>query len=182
MIKIHSDIFVFKNVIGDDLIERLLKIPNKSGRVELYNSSLKAFYDLNFLWKSEIEDKVIKDYTNIENIKDNVGFEYIKTFMTPKWKSVYLLHYNQQNTINSEKNVHFDFSGFTMIGCLNDGYVGGDLCFPRQNLSYHLERGDIIVFSGGITNPHYVSPILSGFRNVVVGQTLNFEPFNKIDY
>jgi hypothetical protein len=182
MIKIDSDIFVFKNIIDDTLIERLLNVPNEKGRVELYSTNMKAFYDINFLWKLKIEKQILEDYLRINGIEHTIDSDYIKNMVTAKWKAMYLLHYNKANSINSEKNVHFDLCGFTFVGCLNDNYDGGDLCFPRQNINYHLERGDIIVYPGGLTHPHYVSPITNGIRNVIVGQTLNFDQRNKIDY
>ena len=182
MIKIDSDIFLFKNIIDDALIEKLLNVSNQNGRVELYSSNMKAFYDINFLWKLKIEKFILEDYLTIDGIEHNIDLDYIKNMVTAKWKAMYLLYYDKTNSINSEKNVHFDLCGFTFVGCLNNNYEGGDLFFPRQNVNYHLERGDIIVYPGGLTHPHYVSPITNGIRNVIVGQTMNFDQKSKINY
>lgn len=182
MIKIDSDIFLFKNIIDDELIEKLLSIPNANGRVELYSTNMKAFYDINFLWKFKIEKQILDDYLTINKIEHTINADYLKSMVMAKWKAMYILHYNKDNSVNSEKNVHFDLCGFTFIGCLNNNYDGGDLCFPRQNINYHLERGDVIVYPGGLTHPHYVSPITNGIRNVIVGQTMNFDQKNEINY
>jgi predicted 2-oxoglutarate/Fe(II)-dependent dioxygenase YbiX len=55
---------------------------------------------------------------------------------------------------------------------LRDDYEGGELCFPRQNESIKLNKGDIVFFPGGLTHPHFVKPTTNGVRDVLVGQIL----------
>jgi predicted 2-oxoglutarate/Fe(II)-dependent dioxygenase YbiX len=76
---------------------------------------------------------------------------------------------------NDQKNIHWDFSFMTFVGCLSENFDGGLLVFPRQNVEFKLKLGDIIVFPGGITHPHYVTKVTEGQRNVLVGQSLNLK-------
>jgi predicted 2-oxoglutarate/Fe(II)-dependent dioxygenase YbiX len=84
-----------------------------------------------------------------------------------------MLTYNTDMNSNGEKNVHWDFSFMTFVGCLSENFDGGVLFFPRQNVNYKLKMGDIIVFPGGITHPHYVTKVTEGQRNVLIGQSFN---------
>jgi predicted 2-oxoglutarate/Fe(II)-dependent dioxygenase YbiX len=106
----------------------------------------------------------------------------LSKFVETKWRDLFLLHYTPNSLNNGEKDIHWDFSGLSMVGCLTDDYEGGKLIFPRQNVTYRLEKGDIIVFPGGLTHPHYVEPVTKGLRDVIVGQSMTLSQDHKIDY
>jgi hypothetical protein len=183
MIKLTSDIFVFENVLDTNLIDKLNNIREDSkhnDRIDLYKVNTNVLYEFNQFWAQDIEPKIMDEYFSIYNIENGVGYNVsdetikgIKEWLKMKWRDVYLLIYNKNMNINDKKNIHWDFSFMTFVACLTENFDGGLLVFPRQNVEYKLKLGDIIVFPGGITHPHYVTKVTEGQRNVLIGQSLN---------
>lgn len=192
MKQIDLDIFVFPKIMPEELIEKLMSIRNKTdweGRLDLHVEDKNIFYVFDSFWFSEIEPKYLGHYFSSYNVGEGVGLnsseETIKEltkFVETKWRDLFLLHYTPNNMNKGRKDIHWDFSGLSMVGCLTDEYEGGELVFTRQNVKYRLEKGDIIVFPGGLTHPHYVEPITKGYRDVIVGQSLTIEQNHKINY
>jgi hypothetical protein len=192
MIKIDSDIFVFKSIIPKSIIDELLLVRDNIGgidRIDVDKIDMSLFYKINDFWFNNIEYQLLDDYLKIYDIENGIGLnashetiKNIKDFVKTKWRDMFLLHYYRDNTIFSEKNVHWDFSGLTFVGLLNNNFKGGELCFPRQDISYNLELGDIIIFPGGLTHPHFIKPVTDGRRDVLVGQSLTLIQNHKIDY
>jgi hypothetical protein len=192
MKQIDLDIFVFSNVIPNDLIIKLLSIRNKSsfdGRLDLNVEDMNVFHMFNTFWFDKIESPYLNHYFNTYNTEKGIGLNSsedtineLKKFVETRWRDLFLLHYAPHNMNKGEKDIHWDFSGLSTVGCLNDEYEGGELVFPRQNIRYKLEKGDIIVFPGGLTHPHYVEPITNGMRDVIVGQSMTLIQNHKINY
>jgi len=189
---IYLDIFVFPKIMTDELIERLMSVRNKSGfdgRLDLHIEDKNTFYIFDNFWFSEIESKYLGHYFSTYDVEKGIGLnsseetiKQLSKFVETKWRDLFLLHYTPNSLINGEKDIHWDFSGLSMVGCLTDDYEGGKLIFPRQNVTYRLEKGDVIVFPGGLTHPHYVEPVTKGFRDVIVGQSMTLPQDHKIDY
>lgn len=185
MLKLTNDIFVFENVLNENLIDRLNKIREDSGhnnRIDLFKTNTNIMYEFNQFWEQEIESKIMDEYFSIYDIENGIGYNAseetineLKEWLKIKWRNLYLLMYDEKTNINGEKNVHWDFSFMTFVACTSQFFEGGVLVFPRQNVSYKLKIGDIIVFPGGITHPHYVTMVTKGQRNVLVGQSLNLK-------
>jgi hypothetical protein len=192
MIKLDLDIFVFKSIIPSDIIKDLLSIRNKIGgidRIDIDKNDMDLFYKINDFWLNNIEDIFLNEYLKTYDVENEIGLNVstetilsIKNFVKTKWRDMFILHYYNDNTISSQKNIHWDFSGLTFVGLLNNNFKGGELCFPRQNISYSLELGDIIIFPGGLTHPHFITPVTDGQRDVLVGQSLTLIQDHKIEY
>jgi hypothetical protein len=185
MLKLTSDIFIFESVLTDDLISKLNYIRdevNHNDRIDLYKINTNILYEFNQFWAQEIEPKIMDEYFSIYDIDNGVGYNVshetikgLKEWLKMKWRDLYLLTYNKNMNTNDQKNIHWDFSFMTFVGCLSENFDGGLLVFPRQNVEFKLKLGDIIVFPGGITHPHYVTKVTEGQRNVLVGQSLNLK-------
>jgi len=192
MKQIDLDIFVFPKIMTDELIERLMSVRNNNGfdgRLDLHIEDKNTFYIFDNFWFSEIESKYLGHYFSTYDVEKGIGLnsseetiKQLSKFVETKWRDLFLLHYTPNSLINGEKDIHWDFSGLSMVGCLTDDYEGGKLIFPRQNVTYRLEKGDVIVFPGGLTHPHYVEPVTKGFRDVIVGQSMTLPQDHKIDY
>jgi len=192
MIKLNSDIFVFQKVIPQDLIDKLLYVRNSSGhtnRIDLDKFDMDLFMEFDRFWNTEIESKMLNDYFDIYDVSAGVGYNVseetihnLKEYVKIKWRDVFLLNYSTKNSGNSERNVHWDFSGITTVGCLSKGFIGGSLVFPRQLISHRVDLGDVIVFPGGITHPHYVTNVTDGIRDVIVGQSMTLKQDHWIEY
>jgi hypothetical protein len=183
MIKLTNDIFIFENVLKDNLIYKLNKIREDlehNDRINLAEVNREVLYEFNQFWMNEIEPKIMNEYFSTYDIENGIGYnvseetiESLREWLKTKWRDLYMLTYNTDINSNGEKNVHWDFSFMTFVGCLSENFVGGVLFFPRQNVNYKLKMGDIIVFPGGITHPHYVTKVTEGQRNVLIGQSFN---------
>jgi len=192
MKQIDLDIFVFPKIINNELIEKLMNIRKKNGfegRLDLNIEDMDTFYIFNNFWFSEIEYEYLGHYFKTYDVEKGIGLNSsqdtineLKKFVETKWRDLFLLHYSPNNLTRGNKDTHWDFSGLSMVGCLNDNYEGGELVFLRQNVRYRLNKGDIIVFPGGLTHPHYVEPVTKGFRDVIVGQSITIEQNHKINY
>jgi len=190
MKQIDLDIFVFPKIMDDELINQLLSIRKNSehlNRIDLSNVDMNVFHMFNDFWFSKIEDDYLNHYLSIYNTEEGVGLNSsdetikgIKEYNKTKWRDVFLLHYNPVNLNSGKKTTHWDFTGLTAVGCLNDDYEGGEIVFPRQNITYRINRGDVIVFPGGLTHPHYVEPVTKGLRDVIVGQSMTLPQDHQI--
>jgi len=190
MRQIDLDIFVYPKIMDDVLISQLLSVRKNSGhsnRIDLNNVDKNTFHMFNNFWFSEIEDLYLDHYLSIYNVEEGVGLNSsdetlkgIKEYNKTKWRDVFLLHYNPVNLNSGKKTTHWDFTGLTAVGCLNDDYEGGEIVFPRQNITYRINRGDVIVFPGGLTHPHYVEPVTKGLRDVIVGQSMTLPQDHQI--
>lgn len=52
----------------------------------------------------------------------------------------------------------------SVVGYLNDDFVGGETFFDRQNLKVKPETGSVLVFPAYYTHPHQSLPVLSGCK------------------
>lgn len=58
-----------------------------------------------------------------------------------------------------------DYSGLLY---LNDDYSGGEIVFPKQNLSLKPKPGTLIFFKGSMDHPHSVNEVTKGNRYNIV--------------
>lgn len=192
MIKLHSDIFLFENILPNQICDKLISLRNNSGhkgRIDLHLNDMELFYEFDAFWFEQIEDVYLNEYLKIYDTENGVGLNSnsqtiveLKKFNKTKWRDLFLLYYDNNNMTDGKKNVHWDFSNITVVICLNDDYDGGELVFPRQEVACKLKKGDLILFPGGLTHPHFAEPVYQGYRNVLVGQSMTLEQNHKIIY
>lgn len=192
MINLGNDIFLFKDILKDDLINEILLLRDNSNhfdRIDLIGDNIGLLYKFDKLWMELIEPEIMQEYLQIYDVDNNVGMNVsvttineIKEYCKTKWRDLFILNYNLENSVDCDKRVHFDFSGLSVVGALNDDFEGGELCFPRHNIKHKLSKGDLIIFPGGLTHPHFVTPTTKGIRDVIVGQSLTITQYHKIEY
>jgi hypothetical protein len=79
---------------------------------------------------------------------------------------------NDNGDIVLRENYEFDKSGLLY---LNDEYTGGELYFPKQDISIKPKTGSLIFFEGDENRPHEVKEIKTGYRYNMV---TFYEPVN----
>lgn len=94
-----------------------------------------------------------------------VGIQYFEVFNFVK--------YDGKGT---HFNIHADHgpayvSTISMVGYLNDDYIGGELYFPRFDLKVKPEAGDLFVFPSTYIYEHASMPIEEGVKYSVVIMT-----------
>ncbi len=192
MIKLDLDIFLFESLLPIELLDKLYLLGNKMNdthRIDLINKDKLLFYEFNKFWTEKIEVEYLDEYLKLYEPEKGIGFssgndavKFLKEYNKTRWRDLFLLYYDQNKLAAGNKNIHWDFSNITTVCCLNDDYMGGELVFPRQNVKVKLKKGDIIIFPGGLTHPHYADVVTDGHRIVLVGQTLYPEQDHKVDY
>ena len=196
MVELGNDILYFKNVIPDEIIKELIDLVEERreiifnrdlrhaefpfegirGRIEIYKYP-ELMQNVNSFWYASIENQMYDHY--FKYLKDSNQIEGYKKHAKTDWKDLFIQVYNDLNTFELDGNIHCDFSGITFVACLDDNYEGGDLVFPKQNVSVNLKKGDLVLFPGSYTHPHGVTKLISGERIVMVGQSMGVKQLHK---
>lgn len=192
MKKLDLDIFLFESILPDELCDKLYSLGSQISsqiRLDLNNENKELFYEFDKFWLGNIESEYLNEYLQLYKPEEGIGYssgndavKFLKEYNKTRWRDLFLLYYDEEKLAAGNKNVHWDFSNLTMVCCLNGDYEGGELVFPRQKVGVRLKRGDIIIFPGGLSHPHYADKVTSGHRIVLVGQTLYPEQDHKVEY
>jgi hypothetical protein len=78
-------------------------------------------------------------------------------------------HWIVKWSVGNDMGVHADddvVSVLQVSGVIyfSDGYEGGEITFPNQNISIKPGMGDLVIFPGNLTYPHGVNAIEYGHR------------------
>ncbi len=60
----------------------------------------------------------------------------------------------------------------SVIICLNDNYEGGEICFPKQNKTIKMKKGDILLFPPYWTHPYYTNDLLNKTYRYTINTSL----------
>jgi hypothetical protein len=172
-------IFIFDNVISDDLIDDIkILINNYEGTIEDYgersnvkaklvttqdfeNRDLASKIDLKvFNVMSDIIQR-IRALNSYINITGDSGYQFRKIH-GPTRQHI-------DNIFSGNDNIHArQIRSMSVIIALNDDYEGGEICFPKQNFSVKLKKGQAIAFPPYWTHPHYTNELINGtFRYTI---------------
>ena len=97
--------------------------------------------------------------------------EYIKPIVEKHWKPLemygvrdaFVLKYDTSS--QTKLALHHDASYVTGSVKLNDDYVGGELVFPRQDVSnINIPAGKLLLFPGAVTHPHECVDLINGTK------------------
>lgn len=119
---------------------------------------------------------VLKEYDYIDDIIYFYVKKYIDEyanevpFFTCKKDSGYtVLRYGKGNEFKYHTDQCLEYNrASTMIINLNDDYVGGQLNFHNDLVSYELGKGDVVIFPSSYAYPHKINPISDGVRYSIV--------------
>lgn len=94
-----------------------------------------------------------------------VGIQYFETFNFVKYEGK-----------GTHFNIHADHGPayvctVSMVGYLNDEYVGGEIYFPRFDLTIKPDAGDLVIFPSTYIYEHASKPIESGTKYSIVVMT-----------
>lgn len=169
-----TNIFLFDDVISNDLCESIRSIIDKSDgikteygpyqnvlckKVKIKNPQLHTLIDSE-LYKvvSNIIHKIRETAPDITISNDN-GYELRKIHGATR------LH---TDGVIPDKNITNDPRSLSIIIALNDDYEGGEFYFPNQDVTVKLKKGQAIAFPPYWTHPHCTNDLLNGtFRYTV---------------
>ena len=164
----------------DDLIEMINKYAIK-GR-ETYGHHANVLADsVNLMEISDSEDQIkVRDiaFTKIMDICKIFKEEYdidMGGFVTPTLRKITGATRQHKDGVILGKQVRdgkcpaSELRNMALVMALNDDYEGGELCFPEQQRTFKLKKGQIIAFPPYWTHPHYTKDLEGG----TVRYTLN---------
>ena len=73
-------------------------------------------------------------------------------------------YYYKEHVDHGIANEEMQKRQITTVLYLNDNYVGGEITFPRQGISYKPEIGEVVVFPSNYTHPHIAEEIKEGTK------------------
>jgi len=196
MLELGSDILYFGKIIPEGILNEMCSLVDTNreiifnrdlrfaqfpfegirGRIEVYKYP-ELLDKVNEFWYDKIENQMYDYYFKYLNNLDQI--EGYKKHARTDWKDIFIQVYNELNTFELNSNIHCDFSGITFVACLNDNYEGGNLVFPKQEVSIKLKKGDLVLFPGSYTHPHGVTELTGGERTVLVGQSMGVKQLHK---
>lgn len=125
----------------------------------------------------EIEDSDMSSlfFINLNNIFfehfDPIEKDYLQSFgIGTTWHDSYgILKYGEGQFFTNHIDDHPDYHRrVSTLYYLNDNYSGGELNFPRFNLSFKPKANHMVVFPSTYVYNHSVSPVTEGERYAVV--------------
>ena len=136
-----------------------------------YDKEFSLCYNENIITHNSLMQKTW-DAIN-EYVTNDLKFDWFNG-----WNGFSSPRYNRytKNTLMKEHcdHIHSMFQGspkgipiLTVLGCLNEDYVGGDLIM-FQDKTIEMKTGDIVIFPSNFLYPHKVTEITEGTRYTFV--------------
>lgn len=180
--EVAQDILLIDNALPIDFIEKIkAKVieTNEKNCVKLYDHK-EIFDQFMDYWYSILENEFMKFWLFLKEDGTSSLYKYsiedlnkIKDHAKTIWRDLYILIYHKDNSMGLNNIIHADFSNYTFSCGLTNAseFEGGELVFPRQNFSMKIDKGQMLIFPGGLTHPHYTMDVISGVRFQFVGQS-----------
>lgn len=192
--EIAPGIFVYSNVIPNsedlykDIEEGMI-----SANIEWSDAAVKSSQDdagvdtmirntknLGVAYSGKIEDNLDDSFVSVfftslnnlffENF-DPIEKDYMSSFgIASTWHDTYgILKYGQGQFFLNHIDDHPEYHRrISTLYYLNDNYTGGEINFPRFNITYKPKANEMIIFPSTYVYNHSVSPVVEGERYVVV--------------
>jgi hypothetical protein len=125
----------------------------------------------------EIDNKPISEvfFTNLNNIFfenfDLLEKDYMNMYgiVLNSHDSYGILKYGKGQKFNNHIDDHQDYHRrVSTVYYLNENYTGGEINFPRFNITFKPKANQMIVFPSTYVYNHSVSPVIDGERYAVV--------------
>lgn len=180
--EIAQDVLLIEDALPLDLIEKIkAKVieTNEMNCVKLYDHK-EIFNEFMDYWYSTLEVEFMKFWLYLKEDGTSDLYKYsiedlnkIKDHAKTIWRDLYILIYHKDNSNGLNNIIHADFSNYTFSCGLTDAseFEGGELVFPRQNFSVKINKGQMLIFPGGLTHPHYTKDVIRGTRFQFIGQS-----------
>ena len=172
----HNQIFIFDDIISEDLCDKFIQFIDTKAIDETIvnpNTNVKCkAVTLIAREEPELYQRMVEIRTTLSDVMTGFG---VYTFSD----SGYVLR-----KIHGPTRLHTDsmidlpdmpyfprdrVRNLTMTIALNSDYDGGEFCFPCQNFSIKLKRGQVIAFPPFWTHPHCTNEL----RNDTYRYTIN---------
>jgi len=114
-------------------------------------------------------------FTNLNNIFfqnfDPIEKDYMSSYgIFSEWHDSYgILKYGEGQQFTNHIDDHPSYHRrVSTVYYLNDNYIGGEINFPRFNITFKPKANQMIIFPSTYVYNHSVSPVIEGERYAVV--------------
>lgn len=190
-LELAPGIIVYKNIYSGDIdLVNMIETLSSNGLLSWKDAQVKSG-DENGINKNERDTKTIGipfiDFSNnsLKNVANNAIelSAMLRSIFYPVEQNYFnnyginfsnhdsygILKYGVGQKFVNHIDDHPDFHRrISMIFYLNDDYSGGEINFPRFNISYKPNKNDMLIFPSTYVYNHSVSPVISGTRYAVV--------------
>jgi hypothetical protein len=132
-------------------------------KIRKNNFGLSNEYDvLNSIWQDTYDAKnpALIDYCNMYNIQMNY------------WEQFNFVKYGPGNYFKEHADHGFSYvATVSMVGYINEDYVGGELVFPKIGIQVKPKSGDLYIFPSTYLFSHAAMPISEGIKYSIVTMT-----------
>lgn len=165
LLKVDDDFYYLFDLLPDNTIKN-------EQSTKFINDKMIITNDLNGITKENIKNindeittkmkiinKIINKINKYLNLEFNVGYNFKKIYNNTTEHIDGLIYiYNSDIIFNDVKEKNYNMiRNASIIFNLNDNYEGGVFVFPRQDISFKLKKGSVLIFPPYWTHPHYVT-------------------------
>jgi len=129
----------------------------KFGPIENPRSQVEKDYDQ--IWKDAYNAQLpaVEDYCAMYSIR----MEF--------WEMLNFIKYTSGQHFNEHSDDGFSYRAtVSLVGYPNDDYEGGELTFPKFNISIKPQAGDLYIFPSTYIFSHVAEPVISGIKYSIV--------------
>lgn len=145
----------------DSLVGEGMKMPE-------YRDCVDFKFDKNYIQGTPPEYRdIVNIYLSVANVQNECLADYQAQY------NIHMTYMEAINFVRYEPNQHFNvhtdhgFSYVCTVSCvlyLNDDYAGGELWFPKLNVTWKPEYGDAVFFPSTYVYAHASLPVTAGTK------------------
>jgi predicted 2-oxoglutarate/Fe(II)-dependent dioxygenase YbiX len=163
---------IFNNALSDDICNRAVQeIDENSWRKHTYyNSENDSHEHVNGQQEFEISSANLTVTQDIMQIVYDHLLIYINSLHFPwfnklsGYTGIRFNRYKKSTRMDEHSDdITSETRNLSVLGILNDDYVGGELVF-WQDTEIQVNKGDIIIWPSNFLYPHKVNAVISGVR------------------
>ena len=120
------------------------------------------YSSLDLIWQDiyDVKSPALTDYCNMYNIEMNY------------WEQFNFIKYGPGNYFKEHSDHGFSYvATVSMVGYVNEDYVGGELVFPKIGIQVKPKSGDLYIFPSTYLFSHAAMPISEGIKYSIVTMT-----------
>ncbi|WP_009632485.1 prolyl hydroxylase family protein [Synechocystis sp. PCC 7509] len=179
--ELGADILLFERLLDCSLCNHIIQIADcctfqtagiELAKVETQVRSNELLYlgETNTLLQSTNQLLLNRIYLIQETLYQNyrVKFSQIETCSILRYRPGQFYKRHIDNLLlasrREEASLGVPTRDVSIVGYLNDDFVGGETFFDRQNLKFIPQKGSVIVFPSYYTHPHQSLPVTQGCK------------------
>lgn len=183
---VYSDVISHNETLIDDIEEGLASLSKKwvpasvkEGEYSKINTTTRDVNSFGIPYSGKILDDFTNAHSSFDSELNNIFFKnfdpieknYQSAFgISTQWHDSYgILKYGVGQKFTNHIDDHPDYHRrISTVYYMNDNYSGGEISFPRFNITFKPKANQMIIFPSTYVYNHSVSPVLEGTRYAVV--------------